>query len=394
MSMTMPASQIETDPSTMPTKSTMLEPAAWVASLGSLPEEIKILIAKMLSKRTEKPSVEYYYAEDVQSYQSSELKHLGRVNREWRQICKSLLSQHLTLKTSTVTEVAASCASVAITTVSIELDATPLEAVTAIRHILDACPNIDTLSLNFVSQQLNVVAEQQVAATIGTWLDARSRGLKSSTSVRQVFSQHACEALAHVHGVKDFTTDSGIPNQYLSSLNLTKDWPLESLALLPPDGCETRSDDLIPLIQFHANTLTSLRIEDEIDGGELRAKESTLKRSIERPHLIKLELVVTVPSMAFNPTGEPYTTFLDLLHPATPIEFLRFHINADSIVSLCDFVKEQEPKRLKRIEWCVRVRAKWYMGELPDEDQWEELRSLCKEKGIELMDQDCVEYTR
>jgi hypothetical protein len=33
-------------------------------------------------------------------------------------------------------------------------------------------------------------------------------------------------------------------------------------------------------------------------------------------------------------------------------------LNTDSITSLCDFIKEQNPPRLRRIEACVRVRVK------------------------------------
>ncbi|GAA5990241.1 hypothetical protein JCM10908_005890 [Rhodotorula pacifica] len=414
--------------------STSPEPVAWIASLDSMPEEIKLHIAKTLSRRTKKPSVERYYADEVQNYESSELNHLGHVNRGWRKICKSLLSQHLALKYSSVDAIAAGCASDGVKTLSIELDAPPLEAVAAISHVLKACPNIDTLSLALHRKGPYTVPEQRIATTIGNWLDGRRRRLKylrifysnddlltlilsgqvfvptlalasqpnsyrvRSTYERQLFSQQACQALAHVHGVKIFTTDSGIPIEYLSWYKLTRDWPLETLVLSPADECVTRSEDLIPLIQLHANTLTSLRIEDEIDHGELRTKASTLKRSIELPHLTKLELVKSVPSKAFNPiwlpNNGPYTTFLDLLHPATPIELLRFHINVDSIASLCAFVKEQELERLRRIELCVRFKAKWYMGDPPEDEQWMALRSLCREKEIELADQECIEYTR
>ena len=67
--------------------------AAWGASLATMPEEIKTMIAKALAKRTEKPTLEHYYPRDVQLHQVDKLWALARVNREWSIVCESLRSQ-------------------------------------------------------------------------------------------------------------------------------------------------------------------------------------------------------------------------------------------------------------------------------------------------------------
>ena len=70
-----------------------IDAAAPKASLATMPEEIKTMIAKALAERTEKPTLEHYYPRDVQLYQVDKLKHLAQVNREWALVCESLRSQ-------------------------------------------------------------------------------------------------------------------------------------------------------------------------------------------------------------------------------------------------------------------------------------------------------------
>lgn len=210
---------------------------------------------------------------------------------------------------------------------------------------------------------------------------------------RAFLSLPACQALARVHGVQDLTADCAIPSKYLKESDLTKSWSLVKIASLPPDGCATMSANLVPLLQLHANTIESLRIEDELDSGHLEFRAPIPQHSLILPRLTKLELVVAVPAMS-EPTEWRCSTFLDLLHPTTPLEFLRYHLNTDSMASLCDFIRAQNPPRLRRIEACVHVRAKWYLGLLPEEGQSAILTSLCEAKGIELDDVNYVEYTR
>lgn len=67
--------------------------AAWSASLNTMPEEIKIMIAKAVAERTEKPTLEHYHPQDVHLYQLDKLWALARVNRNWSFVCESLRSQ-------------------------------------------------------------------------------------------------------------------------------------------------------------------------------------------------------------------------------------------------------------------------------------------------------------
>ena len=293
--------------------------------------------------------------------------------------------------------------------------------------MLAACPNVDRLSLNVIPAPTSSDAIQQMASTIGDWMDSRTfqclriffrsdlllaqvlRGQVSTkildlvtqpdsygraNTARAILSPSACQALSHVHGVEDFTADCGIPRDALTKSDPTKDWSLVTIAALTPDGCATSSANLVTHLQLHAKTIESLRIEDELDYGDLEAHAPLPQYSLVLPRLNKLELVVTVPTMSFEPLESRCSTFLDVLHPTTPVEFLRYHLNTDSMASLCDFIKTQNPPRLRRVEACVRVRAKWYLGLLPEEEQSAALRSLCEAKGIELDDVNYVEYTR
>ena len=70
-----------------------IDAAAPKASLATIPEEMKTTIAKALSKRTDKPTLEHYDPQDIQLYQVNKLKHLAQVNREWALVCASLRSQ-------------------------------------------------------------------------------------------------------------------------------------------------------------------------------------------------------------------------------------------------------------------------------------------------------------
>ena len=302
-----------------------------------------------------------------------------------------------------------------------------MDSVAALARVLAACPNVHRLSLNLIPAANPSDAIQQMAWMIGDWMDSRTfqclriffhsdlllaqvlRGQVSTKALdlvaqpvtcgraraaRAIMMPLACQALLHVHGVEDFTADCGIPRDALTKSDPTKDWSLVTIVALPPDGCATLSANLVTLLQLHAKTIESLRIEDELDYGELEAQAPLPQHSLVLPRLTKLELVVTVPSMSFEPSTTRCSTFLDLLHPTTPVEFLRYHLNVDSMTSLCDFIKSQDPPRLRRVEACVRVRAKWYLGLLPEEEQSSALRSLCEAKGIELDDANYVEYTR
>ena len=82
------ATRLTASPDSVPT-----DVLAWSASLATMPEEIKTMIAKALAERTEKPTLEHYYPRDVQLYQVGKLKHLAQVNREWALVCESLRSQ-------------------------------------------------------------------------------------------------------------------------------------------------------------------------------------------------------------------------------------------------------------------------------------------------------------
>ncbi|KAG0654140.1 hypothetical protein C6P46_001950 [Rhodotorula mucilaginosa] len=406
------ATRLTASPDSVPT-----DVSAWSASLATMPEEMKTMIAKALAERTEKPTLEHYYPRDVQLYQVDKLKHLAQVNREWALVCESLRSQ----------EVAANCGSGAIKSLSIHLDEANMDSVAALSHVLAACPNVDRISLNLFPLDNPSEAIQQMASTIGDWMDSRT-----FHCVRVFFDNHndfllaqvphghvttplldlatqpgsynranssgswlslpACQALTHVRGVQDYTADCNIPIEYLTQVEATKNWWLIQIAAIPRNGTAGLWARLVPLLQLHAKTIGSLRIEDELDSGAAIGTPIP-ERSLVLPRLTELEDVVAAPSLSVQLSDRRRLTFLDLLHPTTPVEFLRCHLNTDSITSLCDFIKEQNPPRLRRIEACVRVRVKWYRGNLPEEDQSAALRSLCKAKDIEVRDPNCVEYT-
>lgn len=82
------ATRLTASPEPMPT-----DVAAPKASLATIPEEIKTMIAKALAERTDKPTLEHYYPQDVQLYQVDKLWALAQVNREWSLVCESLRSQ-------------------------------------------------------------------------------------------------------------------------------------------------------------------------------------------------------------------------------------------------------------------------------------------------------------
>ena len=225
---------------------------------------------------------------------------------------------------------------------------------------------------------------------------ATQSGLYNSANPSRTFlSKSACQALARVHGVQDFTADCGIPRKYLEESHLTKNWSLVKMATIPRNGCGILWDALVPLLRLHAETIESLRLEDEldVDDFEIAISLPTPERSLVLPRLTKLENVVAVPSL-FVPWDRRRLTFLDLLHPTTPIEFLRCHLYTNLITSVCDFIESQDPPRLRRIEACAPARAGRFSGESPTEEQSVALRSLCEAKGIELDDTKYVEYTR
>lgn len=301
-----------------------------------------------------------------------------------------------------------------------------MDSVAALSRVLADCPNVDRLSLNLIPAAHPGDATQQMASTISDWMDSRTfqclriffnnelllaqvlHGQVTTLALdlatqpdsynranpgRAFLSLPACQALSHVHGAQDFTADCGIPRDVLTKSDPTKDWSLVTISALPPDGCATLSANLVTLLQLHAKTIESLRIEDELDYGELEFRAPIPQDSLILPRLTKLEILVAVPAMSER-TEWRCSTFLDLLHPTTPVEFLRYHLNVDSMASLCDFITSQDPPRLRRVEASVRVRAKWHLGLLPEKWQSAILRSLCEAKGIELDDVNYVEYTR
>ena len=296
--------------------------------------------------------------------------------------------------------------------------------------MLTACPNVDRISLNLFPLANPSEVIQQMASTIGDWVDSRTfhcvriffdnhndfllaqvlrgqmttpildlatqPGLYNSANPSRTFlSKSACQALTHIRGVQDFTADCDIPIEYLTQVEATKNWPLIKIAAIPRDGTAGLWARLVPLLQLHAKTIESLRIEHELDVDEIEIAISSPipERTLVLPRLTELENVVAIPSLIV-PSESRRSTILDLLHPTTPVEFLRNHLNTESIKSLCDFIKAQDPPRLRRIEVCARVRIDRDFGDLPTEEQSATLKALCEAKGIELEDPHCVEYTR
>ena len=231
-------------------------------------------------------------------------------------------------------EVAASCGSGAVKSLSIHLDKANLDSVAALSHVLAACPNVDRLSLNLIPTAHSGEAMEQMTSTIGDWMDSRTfeclriffdngfllaqvlhgqvttpvldlatqpDSYNSANPSRTFLSKSACQALTHVRSVQDFTADCAIPADSLTATNVTKNWSLIRIASLPPDGCATLSANFVPLLQLHAETIESLRIEDELDQGGLEVNSPIPQHSLVLPRLTKLELVVAVPAM-FEPS--------------------------------------------------------------------------------------------